>query len=280
MTWRTVARWSCVPAPTPRGGLRGGTTCACASSHHWPPVRPPSSPRRPGRPDPASARPRAGRRLAVPQQAADLAHRQDHRPGPRRDASADATEAVTATGMTKVATFRKIGVVGARGTKAQIQAVRSQPGVTYVEAGAQPIRFFAGDLQQGHPRPRGDPDPHRRRRQPARPARASRSRSSTPASTRPTRTSRRPTAAAPSSPTSRPCATRPRPLCSVQKVPNIVDTDTLSVGGHGTHVNGIVAGRPTTLSDGGKLQGAAPGAKLVSHLHRRRPASSSAPTRR
>jgi serine protease AprX len=53
-------------------------------------------------------------------------------------------------------------------------------------------------------------------------------------------------------------------LCSVQKVPNIVDTDTLSVGGHGTHVNGIVAGRPTTLTSGEKLQGAAPGAKLVS----------------
>ena len=52
--------------------------------------------------------------------------------------------------------------------------------------------------------------------------------------------------------------------CAVQRLPGIVDTDTLSVGGHGTHVNGIVAGRPTTLTDGGTLQGAAPGAKLVS----------------
>ncbi len=52
--------------------------------------------------------------------------------------------------------------------------------------------------------------------------------------------------------------------CSVQRVPAIVDTDTISAGGHGTHVNGIVAGRPTTLSDGSKLQGAAPEAKLVS----------------
>ena len=34
--------------------------------------------------------------------------------------------------------------------------------------------------------------------------------------------------------------------CSVQKLPNTVDTDTLSLGGHGTHVNGIVAGRPTS----------------------------------
>ncbi|MDO5712734.1 MAG: S8 family peptidase, partial [Micrococcales bacterium] len=53
-------------------------------------------------------------------------------------------------------------------------------------------------------------------------------------------------------------------LCTVQRLPNFIDTDTLSAGGHGTHVNGIVAGRPTTLSDGTKLQGAAPGAKLVS----------------
>src|SRR4029453_17857127 len=52
--------------------------------------------------------------------------------------------------------------------------------------------------------------------------------------------------------------------CSVQKVPDSLDTDTLSGGGHGTHVSGIVAGRPTTLSDGGRLQGAAPGASLVS----------------
>jgi serine protease AprX len=46
-------------------------------------------------------------------------------------------------------------------------------------------------------------------------------------------------------------------------LPLNVDTDTLSGGGHGTHVNGIVAGRDTTLTDGTKLHGAAPGAKLV-----------------
>jgi serine protease AprX len=43
-----------------------------------------------------------------------------------------------------------------------------------------------------------------------------------------------------------------------------LDTDLLSVGGHGTHVNGIVAGRKVTLADGTTLQGAAPGASLVS----------------
>ncbi|MEV4658789.1 S8 family serine peptidase [Micromonospora sp. NPDC049301] len=42
------------------------------------------------------------------------------------------------------------------------------------------------------------------------------------------------------------------------------DTDTLSAGGHGTHVAGIVAGRDTTLTDGTRLHGAAPDATLIS----------------
>ena len=41
------------------------------------------------------------------------------------------------------------------------------------------------------------------------------------------------------------------------------DSDTGSLGGHGTHVAGIAAGVPTTLVDGTQLQGAAPGAKLI-----------------
>ncbi len=53
-------------------------------------------------------------------------------------------------------------------------------------------------------------------------------------------------------------------FCQVVEVPTTVDTDTLSLGGHGTHVAGIVAGRPTELADGSTLHGAAPGAKLVS----------------
>src|SRR5689334_6479860 len=43
-----------------------------------------------------------------------------------------------------------------------------------------------------------------------------------------------------------------------------LDTDLVSVGGHGMHVNGIVAGRDVTLSDGTKMHGAAPGSSLVS----------------
>ncbi len=41
------------------------------------------------------------------------------------------------------------------------------------------------------------------------------------------------------------------------------DSDTLSTGGHGTHVAGIAAGNRTTLANGKTVQGAAPGAKLV-----------------
>ncbi|HEX2301910.1 MAG TPA: S8 family serine peptidase, partial [Pseudonocardiaceae bacterium] len=49
----------------------------------------------------------------------------------------------------------------------------------------------------------------------------------------------------------------------VAAVPTIVDTDTLSVGGHGTHVASIAAGNPVTLTDGTQVSGAAPGAKIV-----------------
>ncbi|MDB5478943.1 MAG: exported protein of unknown function, putative Peptidase domain, partial [Alphaproteobacteria bacterium] len=49
--------------------------------------------------------------------------------------------------------------------------------------------------------------------------------------------------------------------CFVDVVGN--DSDSPSLGGHGTHVAGIAAGVPTTLSDGTRIQGAAPGAKLI-----------------
>jgi serine protease AprX len=42
------------------------------------------------------------------------------------------------------------------------------------------------------------------------------------------------------------------------------DSDTPSVGGHGTHVAGIAAGYPVQTSDGRTLMGTAPGAKIVS----------------
>lgn len=174
-----------------------------------------------------------------------------------------ARQAVSSAGLSQRSEFRKIGVVVARGSRSQIEAVRTQPGVTYVEGAAAPIDFFqetSNTATRGLEATRtltgadGSPltgkgvsvgvidsgvDPNHPY------LRDADGRSAVVANLKtlcdPTET-----------------------LCTVQRVPGIVDTDTLSVGGHGTHVSGIVAGRPTTLTSGEKLQGAAPGAKLVS----------------
>ena len=165
--------------------------------------------------------------------------------------------------MTKTVTFRKIGVVGARGTKTQIQALRSKPGVQYVEAGAQPIRFFqetSNKATRGYEATQtvtgADGSPLTGKGvsvavidsgvDPTHPYFKEADGGSAVVANLKT------------------LCDLTESLCTVQKVPNTVDTDTLSLGGHGTHVNGIVAGRPTTLTSGEKLQGAAPGAKLVS----------------
>ena len=176
---------------------------------------------------------------------------------------AAARDAVAAAGMAKKGEFESIGVVIANATKSQVQAVRSAPGVTYVEGGAQPIEFFQ---ETSNTATRG--------------AEAAATLTGADGSAL---TGRGVSVAVIDSGVD---PTHPyfkeadgssavvanlkalcEPLtetCSVQRLPNVIDTDTLSVGGHGTHVSGIVAGRPTTLTDGGKLQGAAPGAKLVS----------------
>lgn len=176
---------------------------------------------------------------------------------------AAAREAVTATGMTKKGEFRTIGVVVANATKSQIEAVRGQAGVTYVEGGAQPIEF---SQETSNTATRG-----------AEAAATLTGADGTPLTGKGVSVAVIDSGVDPTHPyfkeadgSSAVVANLKalcEPLtetCSVQRLPSIVDTDTLSVGGHGTHVNGIVAGRPTTLSDGGKLQGAAPGAKLVS----------------
>ncbi len=176
---------------------------------------------------------------------------------------AAARDAVAATGMTKKGEFRSIGVVIARATRAQVEAVRTQPGVTYVEGGAQPISFFQ---ETSNVATRG-----------AEAAATLTGADGTALTGRGVSVAVIDSGVDPTHPYLREADGSSavvanlkalcEPLtetCSVQRLPNVVDTDTLSVGGHGTHVNGIVAGRPTTLTDGGKVQGAAPGAKLVS----------------
>jgi serine protease AprX len=165
--------------------------------------------------------------------------------------------------MRPVTEFRRIGVAVASGTAGQIQAARTQPGVTYLE-GNSPIAFLdetsnvatrgaeaASTLTGANGQALDGSgvsvavidsgvDPTHPYLQDADGG------SAVVASLK--------SVCLDESNTSSSC---------VVKVPNSVDTDTISGGGHGTHVNGIVAGRPTTLSDGTRLQGAAPGASLV-----------------
>ena len=174
-------------------------------------------------------------------------------------AAADA--AVEAAGLERGTSFDRIGVVVARGTADQVEAVRTEPGVTYVE-GNQPVELL-GDTSNQATRgaeavdtltgPDGSPldgsgvsvgvidsgvDPHH-------PYFQDEDGSSAVVSNNKVLCD--PFALA----------------CTVQEV-GPVDTDTTAVGGHGTHVSGIVGGRATTLGDGSEVQGAAPGTSIVS----------------
>ncbi|MGY1832833.1 S8 family serine peptidase [Geodermatophilus sp. SYSU D01180] len=175
-----------------------------------------------------------------------------------------ARDAVAATGMRTVTEFERIGVVVARGTAAQVEAARSEPGVIYLE-GNTPIEF---SQETSNTATRG----------------AEAITTFTGANGRPLDGSGVSVAVIDSGvdPThpyfreadgSSAVVANLKSVCLVETntssdcvvlVPGVVDTDTLAAGGHGTHVSGIVAGRPTTLTDGGRLQGAAPGASLVS----------------
>lgn len=176
---------------------------------------------------------------------------------------AAARDAVAATGMKQSYTFERVGVVAAVGTRTQIEEVRREPGVTYVE-GNQPIEF-TGDTS--HEATRGIEAIESRTGadgteldgsgvsvavidtgiDPTHPAFADADGESAVVANLKAF-----------------CDPLVEALCHVQELPTSVDTDTLSVGGHGTHVSGIVAGRPTELSSGETVQGAAPGSSLVS----------------
>ena len=173
-----------------------------------------------------------------------------------------ARSAVRAAGLTANTTFDRIGVVVATGLPAQVELVRSQPGVTYVE-GNQPIDF---SMATSNKATRGDEarttltgadgtsldgkgvsvavidsgvDP-------SHPFLANSDGSSAVAKNMKVL-----------------CDPLLETVCTVQDV-GPLDTDTTAAGGHGMHVNGTVAGRDVTLSDGTKMHGAAPGASLVS----------------
>ncbi|QBR91128.1 S8 family peptidase [Nocardioides euryhalodurans] len=175
---------------------------------------------------------------------------------------AAADRAVRLTGMTRTMSFDRIGVVVARGTAAQVAAARTQPGVTYLE-GNQPIEF---SQVTSHTATRGSEAMETRTGADGTPLTGTGVSVAVIDSgvdpTHPFLTEEDGTSAVVSN--QKTVCDPLEAFCQVVEVPNNVDTDTLSVGGHGTHVAGIVAGRPTELSDGSTIHGAAPGAKLVS----------------
>ena len=176
--------------------------------------------------------------------------------------TAAAERAVGAAGLTKVTTFDKIGVVVATGLPAQVQLVRAQPGVTYVE-GNQPIEMF---LATSNKATRGDE------------ARTTLTGANGTAldgkgvSVAVIDSGVDPTHPFLKNPDGTSAVVRNlkmvcEPLTEATCAPvdaGSADTDLVSAGGHGMHVNGIVAGRDVTLSDGTKMHGAAPGSSLVS----------------
>ncbi|MFP5334430.1 MAG: S8 family serine peptidase [Actinomycetes bacterium] len=176
---------------------------------------------------------------------------------------AAATAAVEATGMQLVTTFDRVGVAVARGTRAQVEAAGTQPGVTYLE-GNTPIELT---LDTSNTATRGAEAVRTRTGADGLPLDGSgvsvavidsgidplhpffRNEDGSSAVVANLKSA---------------CLLDESTTDCVVRVPDALDTDTTSVGGHGTHVSGIVAGRPTTLLDGTRLQGAAPGASLVS----------------
>lgn len=174
-----------------------------------------------------------------------------------------ARSAVDRAGLTPLHDLERIGVAIASGTPLQVQLAARQPGVTYVE-GDQPLEFH---LDTSHDVTRGA--------QVASVLTDARggalngtgvSIAVIDSGVDPTH----PFFAEPDGSSAvvvnmkNVCGTAESNADSCFVDAGDLDSDTLSAGGHGTHVSGIVAGRPTTLADGTRLQGAAPGVKLVS----------------
>jgi serine protease AprX len=172
-----------------------------------------------------------------------------------------AERAVRGAGLSEVTAFAKIGVVAAKGTADQVRAVRQAQGVTYLEN---------NDALKAH----GTPGTTATRSLQARTTlkdTAGRPVDGTGVSVAIIDTGVDPThpafkAADGSSRVVRNlkslCANGTATNCIVD-VPTSVDTDTLSVGGHGTHVTGIAAGNDLTLTDGTRVGGSAPGSKII-----------------
>jgi serine protease AprX len=182
-----------------------------------------------------------------------------------------ARTAATRAGLDLVTTWDRIGVAVARGSTTQIEAVRREAGVTYVE-GDVPIRPY---LSTSHQATRGEEARTQLRDAQGRPV-DGRGVSAAVIDTGVDGTHPFFRNADGSSAVRLNLKNVCGPLTDLGlplPIPNdacfanltaLNDTDTLSLGGHGTHVAGIVGGRDTQLSGGPRVHGAAPGATLIS----------------